>query len=124
MKFLKSTAALLVIMLFAQFAWGQSKKMTEKAAEQVTELNTKLVTIDSTLALSADQKTQIQALYVNKLERIAAITKGTGTDEEKKTQKKEVHAEISKKVQKEILTKKQRQALSKNKKSEGEEEKH
>ncbi len=109
-RFILSLVVLLSLSNLA-FAQKQNAAIEEKATELVDKLAGKLQEAEAA-PLTADQKEQVHAAYVQQQEQLRAINKGAGTDEEKKEQQKAVRKETNQHVNKTILTKEQRQALS------------
>jgi 1,2-phenylacetyl-CoA epoxidase PaaB subunit len=97
---------LILLLGFVFTSQAQSEKVKDKATEKVEELNNQIVAGDKSLALSDEQKTQIQEIHV---ERIMAVRKANkaGTDKE---EIKQINKKYFQKIYNEVLTKKQKKA--------------
>jgi len=115
---MKLLFSIIVLALTIQVGTAQTKKQIQKAQEKVEELNQELVTIDPTLALTDAQKEKIQALHIQKLIDIQAITKSDEPDDVKEKQRKEIYKRTGKAITQEVLTDEQRKARMKAKKQE------
>jgi len=91
---------------FASTASAQSDNMMSKVEEKVEKWNTEVSSSDISLALTAEQRTEITALELERLKGLRSVRKSDGD----KQDKQEINKPINKKINKEILTKKQRKA--------------
>lgn len=91
-------------------------KVETKAQEKVDELNTELVSIDPSLALTEDQKTKIFDIHVQRIKESRKIYKEEKDKEKAKELAKPINKKYFQTIYKDILTKEQRQARMKAKK--------
>ena len=91
-------------------------KVESKAQEKVDELNTELVSIDPSLALTEDQKEKIFKLHVDRIKETRKIYKEEKDKEKAKELAKPVNKKYFQTIYKDVLTKEQRQARVKAKK--------
>lgn len=92
-------------------------KVETKAQEKVDELNTELVSIDPSLALTEDQKTKIFKIQVQRIKESRKIYKEEKDKEKAKELAKPINKKYFQTIYKDILTKEQRQARMKAKKN-------
>jgi uncharacterized membrane protein len=90
--------------------FAQSNKIQKRATELVEKLNIEIIKGDKILTLSDEQKVNLTALYVERLNEIKKLGK-----EASKEDKKVIYKKYSKQIFKEILTKKQMKARKKGK---------
>ncbi|MEW4922688.1 hypothetical protein [Algibacter sp. 2305UL17-15] len=110
MKKILFTCLLLLGLSVSGFA--QPKNIIQKANEKIEELNSQIIAIDTSLALTDDQITKIQTLHVNRLKDVKQAKKnGQSKDDIKQINKK-----CFQKIFKEILTKPQVKAQRAGKK--------
>ncbi len=103
------------LFLFTGLTHGiaQSGEIQKKAADRVEALNERIVAGNTAAALSDEQKTKIQDIYLEMEIKLLAIRKSADSKEEKKEQRKALHKLVSQHINKDILTKEQRLAKRK-----------
>ena len=110
MKFAKIVFAVLALFLSTNLVTAQSAKLVAKAEAKVEKLNERLVGEDAALALTDEQRTQIQELEIEKIKGMRALRKNEGqSEEDAKEEKKAINKTYRKQLRK-ILTEKQREA--------------
>lgn len=104
MKNIITTCVMFLGLTFIGFA--QSDKMVEKSNDLVKQLNDEITSVDKSLALSDEQKSQIQQIHVDRLTELKQAKK-EGKDKEAN---KEINQKYFQKIFKEVLTKPQMKA--------------
>lgn len=114
MKKLIITSVLFIGLSVNGFA--QSDKINETAKEKVEELNAEIIAGDNSKGLTEEQKSQIIAIHLDRLNELKVAKK----NEVEKEVVKEINKKHFKKIHKEILTKEQSKARVKGKKEKSE----
>jgi hypothetical protein len=104
MKNVITTCILFLGLTFTGFA--QSDKIVEKSKDLVNQLNDEITSVDKSLALSEEQKSQIQQIQIDRLTELKKAKK-EGKDKEAN---KEINQKYYQKIFKEVLTKPQMKA--------------
>ena len=104
MKNVITTCILFLGLTFAGFA--QSDKIVEKSKDLVNQLNDEITSVDKSLALSEEQKSQIQQIHIDRLTELKKAKK-EGKDKEAN---KEINQKYYQRIFKEVLTKPQMKA--------------
>ncbi len=119
MQFTK-IAFLAIGLLFtaSQASAQKGAKLEEKAKKQVEDLNLSLSTVDKALALTPEQMTAAQVIYLAGETEMAEARKTATTDEAKKEKLQPIRKEMNKKIKTEVLSKEQAKAIAKPKKQE------
>lgn len=104
MKNIITTCVMFLGLTFIGFA--QSDKMVEKSNDLVKQLNDEITSVDKSLALSDEQKSQIQQIHIDRLTELKQAKK-EGKDKEGN---KEINQKYFQKIFKEVLTKPQAKA--------------
>ena len=97
--------------------FAQSDKMKEKANAAIEKLNTNLVNIDKSLALTEEQRAKIFEIHMSRLKEVKAIQKSE-SDKEKFKELSKPDKKYYKMIYAEVLTKEQRMERSKERKKE------
>jgi len=109
----KTIITSLFIIAFVVTGFAQSAKNQAKAEKYVEKFNTAIVSVDSNLKLSDEQRSKMATIQ---LERIAELATITETDKSKRRElAKPINKKYSKKINKEVLSKEQLKAYQKAK---------
>ena len=106
----------LLLIGFASNGFAQSDKMKEKANAAIEKLNTELVNIDESLALTEDQRTKMMDIHLGRIKELKKIQKAESDKDKRKELSKPVNKKHYKMIYAEVLTKEQRMARSKERK--------
>ncbi len=109
MKIFKILFAVAALFFVSNVGFAQSAKVLEKAKEKTEKLNALIVSENADLALTADQREKIDALYADMTMEMRKAKKSGGTEEEVKTAKKTARKTTNKAVMA-VLTKEQKAA--------------
>jgi len=101
MKKIITVCILFLGMTFTGFA--QSDKIVSNANELVKELNDNIISVDKSLALTEEQKSQIQQIHIDRLTELKQAKK-EGKDKEAN---KEINKKYYQKIFQQVLTKPQ-----------------
>ena len=104
-KFLLST---ILLIFCSTLAFGQKKTMEERAKIEADKINTIIVSVDPSAALSEKQKEQIIAIYVEKFKSMEELKKSDKGEEVIAAEKKEINLKCNQRVFKEVFTAEQR----------------
>lgn len=116
MPYLKSTLLLLLTVCCLGTGFSQKGAKIEKMAVEKTEkLNQAIIAGDADQALTAEQTTEITALYVQMTKDVRAVKKAGGEADTIKADQKAIRKAAAQRINKEILTKDQRAAKRKGK---------
>ena len=118
MKFKNFLLVIAAFLFVCNTGFAQSSKSKSKAVKKTEKLNTALKSSNPALALNESQKEQITALYLERMEEVAAFRKTNSNEDEVKAKSKELNKALKGKLQ-DILTPEQanaQKASRKNKK--------
>lgn len=108
LKLILSAALLLFVTNLAVAQKGVS--LEQRAVNKVEEFNAQILAGDDTQALTAEQRTEMEAIFFQMFTDVREIRRGEGTDEEKDEAMKATRKQAFGTINREILTKEQRQA--------------
>ena len=109
MKIFRILLAVAALFFFSNIGFAQSAKVVAKAQQKTEKLNAKIVSQDTELALTAEQREKIDALYAEFIMSTRKIKKSDATEEEMAEQKKAARKATNKQVNA-VLTKEQKMA--------------
>jgi hypothetical protein len=116
MPYLKTILVLLLTVCCLGTGFSQKSNKVEKMAMEKTEkLNQAIIAGDAEEALTAEQATDITAIYVKMTKDVRAVKKAGGEADAIKAGQKVIRKAAAQKINKEILTKEQRAAKRKGK---------
>ena len=107
----KIILALVLIVGFSTVTLAQSEKLVEKAKELVNQLNDEITSVNKSLALTEEQKSQIQQIHIERIKETRKLRKSGANNEEIKA----VNKKYYQKIFKEVLSKDQIKARKKGK---------
>lgn len=108
LKFILSISLLFFITSLATAQKGVS--LEQRAADKVEEFNAQILAGDDTQALSAEQRSEMEAIFLQMFTEVREIRRGEGTEEEKNEGMKAARKSAFQQIHRDILTKEQRLA--------------
>lgn len=102
----------------AMTGFAQSDKLKEKATEKMEELNSEIISMDKSLALTDSQKQKIEIVHIERIKEVRKARKD-GRDQE---DIKAINKRYFQIIYNDILTKDQKKARMKAKKEDKEDE--
>ena len=103
MKFKNFLLVIAAFLFVCNTGFAQSSKSKSKAVKKTEKLNTELKSSNPAMALNESQKEQITALYLERMEEVAAFRKTNSNEDEVKAKSKELNKALKGKLQ-DILT--------------------
>ena len=110
MKIAKLLIAALALFVCTNLVTAQSAKLVAKAEQKVEKMNAHITSEDASLALTDEQRAQVQELEIEKIKQMRELRKTEGlSDEQTKEQKKAINKTYRKQLRK-VLSEAQREA--------------